>query len=390
MKPLDGITVVELATYAAAPACGRILLEQGARVIKIESGKTGDVYRYIGRVFGDPITKDENPIYDIFNADKEDISLNLKDSADRNKFMALLKKADVLLTNYRHAALVKLGVDYETLKVKFPELIYARIVGYGEKGPKAEFPAFDTVAMFAECGFMQDMVVETEGTYPLYLPMAVGDLACGTMLAGAIGTALYGRSKTGHGDYVSVSIYGTGLWLFGFMSMSTQYGYKFPKTRYEGSPLGIPYKTKDNKWIFACINEYDRYWKPYCEAFGAYDLIDDPKFCTREATFIPENRKECIKRFEGYAARKTAEEIGEKLERGDIIYTVLKHFKDNHSSEQALLNGYLIRHTYPSGKEITMAMPGVYLKSAGKPSGFGRHHEIGEDNDAVFRDFGVG
>ena len=104
-----------------------------------------------------------------------------------------------------------MGLDYDTLKVTFPNLIYATIIGYGEKGPKAEHPAFDTVAMFAECGFMQDMVVNTEGTYPMYLPFAVGDLACGTMLAGAIGTALYGRSKTGHGDYVSVSLFGTGM-----------------------------------------------------------------------------------------------------------------------------------------------------------------------------------
>lgn len=389
MKPLEGITVLELSTYAAAPSCGRILRMQGARVIKVESG-VGDVYRYIGMVFNNPISKDENPLYDTYNSGKDDISLDLKKPAEMDKFMALMSKADVFLTNNRHSALVKLGLDYETLKAKYPRLIFATVVGYGEKGPKANLPSFDTVTMFAEGGFLQDLMVDTEGAYPVYLPMAVGDLACGAMLSGAIGTALYGREKTGHGDYVSISLMGAGMWLFSFMSTGTQYGYTWPKSRYEGSPLGVPYKTKDGQWLMPCINEYDRYWRAFCEAFGAYDIIDNPKFCTREATLIPENRRDCVLYFEGLAAQKTTEELSEKLEAADIIFTVLKHFKDNHTNEQALLNSYMLKHTYPSGKEVTIAQPTcVYLESAGKPETFERAHAIGEDNKAVFEEFGL-
>lgn len=389
MKPLEGITVLELSTYAAAPSCGRILLTQGARVIKVEAG-IGDMYRYIGRVLNNPVTKDENPLYDTYNGGKEDIALNLKKQEDMKKFMAILGRVDVFLTNNRHSALAKLGLDYDTLKAKLPHLIYATVVGYGEKGPKSNFPSFDTVTMFAEGGFLQDMIVESEGAFPMYLPMAVGDLACGAMLAGAIGTALYGREKSGHGDYVSVSLLGAGMWLFSFLSTGTQYGYRWPKGRYEGSPLGVPYKTKDGLWLMPCINEYDRYWRPFCEAFGAYDMINDPRFCTRDATLIPENRRDCVKHFEALAAQKTARELSEKLEAADIIFTVLKHFKDNHTNEQALINGYMLKHTYPSGKELTLAQPCcTYLQSAGKPAEYQRHHEIGEDNDAIFAEFGL-
>ena len=107
--------------------------------------------------------------------------------------------------------------------------------------------------MFATGGLIQDMMVDAPGSYPVYLPMGFGDLICGTVLAGAIGTALYGRDKNGKGDYVSVSLYGAAMWMFSIMSTGTQFGYKWPRERYQGGPMGVPYKTKDNRWILQLL-----------------------------------------------------------------------------------------------------------------------------------------
>lgn len=387
MKPLEGITVVELSTYIAAPSCGRILATQGARVIKVEA-PAGDVERKFGPTLFCPATEEENPIYDTLNGGKDAVCLNLKDPADMERFHKLLEKADVFLTNNRLTPLKKMGLDYETLKEKYPRLVYAILLGYGEKGPKVNFPGFDAIAMFATGGFIQDMMVESPGAYPIYLPMGFGDLICGTVLAGSIGTALLGREKTGTGDYVSISLYGAGMWLFSIMSTGTQFGYQWPRKRYQGGPMGVPYKTRDGAWVLPVVNEYERYWAAFCKCVGAEEIIDNPRFCTKQATFDPKNREDCIRYFEEKVAQLDSDELIQKLEAADIIASKLGHFKDNHDSEQALVNGFMMPITYPGGDQITLAQPPVKM---GKVEQSRAEHAraIGEDNQKVFEEFGI-
>lgn len=387
MKPLEGITVVELSTYIAAPSCGRVLATQGARVIKVEA-PAGDVERKFGPTLFCPATPEENPIYDTLNADKDAVCLNLKDPADMAKFHQLLAKADVFVTNNRLSPLKKMGLDYETLKEKYPRLVYAILLGYGEKGPKVNFPGFDAIAMFATGGFIQDMMVEAPGAYPIYLPMGVGDLVCGTVLAGAIGTALLGREKTGTGDYVSVSLYGMAMWLFSIMSTGAQFGYKWPRGRYQGGPMGVPYKTRDGAWVLPVVNEYERYWAAFCKCVDAEELIEEPRFCTKQATFDPKNREDLIRIFEEKISKIDSDVLVSRLEAADIIASKLAHFKENHTSEQALVNGFMAPITYPNGDQVTLAQPPIRMGKL-EPSQAGAAHAIGADNDKVFEEFGI-
>ena len=110
MKPLEGITVVELSTYIAAPSCGRILATQGARVIKVES-PSGDVERKCGPTLFCPANDEENPIYDTLNGGKDHLMLDLKKPEDMERFHKLLAKADVFVTNNRLQALKKMRLD---------------------------------------------------------------------------------------------------------------------------------------------------------------------------------------------------------------------------------------------------------------------------------------
>lgn len=387
MKPLEGITVVELSTYIAAPSCGRILATQGARVIKVEA-PAGDVERKFGPTLFCPASDEENPIYDTLNGGKDAVMLNLREPADLERLHKLLAKADVFLSNNRPKALKKMGLDYDSLKEKYPNLIYAVLLGYGEKGPKVDFPGFDAIAMFATGGFIQDMMVDAPGNYPTYLPMGFGDLICGTVLAGAIGTALLGRTRTGKGDYVSISLHGAGMWMFSIMSTGTQFGYKWPRGRYQGGPMGVPYRTRDNRWVLPVVNEYERYWRAFCHAVGAEEIIDDPRFCTKQATFDPKNREDCIRYFEGCVAKMDAADLVKKLEEADIIASELAHFQDNHRSEQALVNNFMSPITYPNGDAVTLAQPPVKMGSVEEPRAE-RAHAIGADNEKVFQEFGI-
>ena len=128
-RTLEGIKVEELSTFVAAPVCARMLADMGAQVIKIESFK-GDPWRATAKA-STFTTDEENPVFDIYNAGKQSICLNIKHETGIKLLMELLADADVFVTNTRMASLKKLGLDYDSLKEMFPRLIYATDTGYG-------------------------------------------------------------------------------------------------------------------------------------------------------------------------------------------------------------------------------------------------------------------
>ena len=128
MKPLEGIKVVDLTTYLAAPTTVRVLGEWGADCVKIESAK-GDPARTQGAVFNMPYNDEENLAFDVANLNKKFITLNLKDPKGLEIAYRLLAEADVFVTNTRTKSLKKLGLDYDTLKEKFPRLVFAKVLG---------------------------------------------------------------------------------------------------------------------------------------------------------------------------------------------------------------------------------------------------------------------
>ena len=146
MKPLQGVKIVDLTTYLAAPTTVRVLGEWGADCIKIESAK-GDPARTQGAVFNMPFLDDENLAFDVANMNKRFITLNLKSEKGLEIAYKLLGEADVFVTNTRTKSLVKLGLDYDTLKEKFPKLIFAQVLGYGENGPEKDTAGFDVTCV---------------------------------------------------------------------------------------------------------------------------------------------------------------------------------------------------------------------------------------------------
>lgn len=133
-RPLEGVKVVELATFIAIPAVGRILADMGADVVKIESTK-GDNLRYTAPNEGRPSDPHEDTNFDLENANKKGIVLDVRTEKGKEILFKLLEDADILLTNWRPQALARQNLTYEDLKDRFPKLVYGNITGYGEKGP---------------------------------------------------------------------------------------------------------------------------------------------------------------------------------------------------------------------------------------------------------------
>lgn len=383
-KPLSGYRVVELSTYVAAPSCGRVLVDWGADVIKVEA-PSGDVFRTYGQVLKMPAGEEENPLWDMLNAGKRAVTIDLKTADGQALFHKLLEKADVLLTNTRPAALKELGLDYENLKERFPRLVYALITGFGESGPDADLPGFDVVAYWARSGFLLDLV--KPGEYPLYSPAGFGDMTVGSALFGGICAALLNRAKTGKGDKISISLYGAAVWFASLLILCTQerYGNPYPKARLDGNPLAIPYKCSDDEWVMLSLLDIDRLWKPFCGAIGHPELVADERFKTRER--LLNNKAELIVILDRVFAERPSREWLDQLRKADLVAAKLGHFKDVSKDSQAWANDFLFKKTFANGNEGVLPCPPLKSVSMGR-SEVPRGPFAGEHTQEVLEELG--
>lgn len=374
-KLLAGYKVVEMATYVAAPTCGKLLGDLGAEVIKIES-PFGDPWRY-----GNEDPHRVCPRFEVCNSGKKSVVLNLKTPEGMDAMLKLISQADIFLTNSRRQALIRLGLDQETLRARFPRLIYAWLSGYGGEGPDADLPAFDAAAFWARSGYMADLIIKTGDSYPLNTPLGVGDTITGTMLYASILTAVIRRMQTGEGDFVTTSLYNAGIWAAcGMVAVQQHCNDPMPLSRSQCRPEGASFQCADGRWILICILEFDRYAPAFYAALGYPGLLDDPRFDT------PEKRRarngELLELAEAAFARRPSGEWLTLLAERDIVCTRLEHFAEVAESEQAWANGYLQRVVYDNGEEYVYPCPPFRLDSQ-PPSQLTLAPRLGADTGRV-------
>lgn len=351
-KPLHGIKVVDLTLYAAGPGTGRMLADWGAQVVKVESFR-GDPMRDFGITMNCPSTPEENPCWEIGNANKESIALNLKTEDGQRIMNELLAEADVFITSNRTDALERLHLDYETVSKKHPHLVWGQINGWGDLGPNASAPGFDSVAFWARGGCMIDGT--ERDTSPMVTPIGFGDNTTACSLAAGVCAALVEKLRTGKGNKVQVSLYAQAIWCGGYMIQSTQYGQdRYPKSRREDvSPLVSSYRGSDGEWFFITVLEYERYWPDLCEkVIHRPELAGDPRFATADAA--KEHRAEQIAILDGEFNKKTCEEWLELLSAADIAHNKINHFVDVHTDPQAIENHYVYDLEHRNGHHSTV------------------------------------
>ena len=381
-KPLEGIKVVELASFVAAPAAGRMLAEMGADVIRVES-TAGDPWRFYGVNCGLPVADEENPLFDLYNLGKRGIQLDTKTPEGKEILLRLLGEADVFITNNRLKSLVRAGLDYDSLKDRFPKLIYGLVTGYGQTGPDVDAPGYDGVAFFSRSGMLADMA--EPGGYPASAPGCVGDGATGAALFGGICAALLNRERTGMGDFVETSLFGNAVWLCGTMSAFEQYGYHYPKKRSEMGALYTFYKCKDGEWLHLAVTQHDRYWKPLAEALNVPELAEDERF--KNAALISRNRAQLIPLLEQAFSQFDYDEIAARLRERDIVFDRMRHYRELAADPQAVANGFVKEHIYENGHSFMMAMLPVHMRNMDE-TGTGRGPQMGEHTDEILKQYG--
>lgn len=360
-KPLEGYKVLDLTTYVAAPVCARLLSDMGAKVIKIEHPR-GDGWREYGISQNLRFSEDQNPIFDIYNTGKEFISVNLKSQQGQEIVHKLLAEADIFVTNTRPAALKRLGLSYEELKERYPKLVYAVVLGYGEQGPQADLPAYDSTAYWTRSGFLRDMAPPTEHYRPIIPPIGVGDTATSYLLLAQICAALVAREKTGQGDYIRAGLYQAGIFTNACMEILSQkpWGKIYPRHWKLSAPSGC-YECADGEWIYMSPGQLSITIPKSLAMIGRADLVGDPRFMDRDAR--AENIDALYEVYRDGFLSKTSDEWTTLAQEYDLPLMRMNHFSDVSEDEQAWANGYLERMTCPDGETVVMPASPIRMNS---------------------------
>ena len=358
-KPLKGVKVVDLTYFVAGPGTARILADMGADVIKVEPS-WGDPGRLTGQSLKIPVVDEKaNPFYTTYNANKRGIALDLKSDKGMSILHRLLKDADVFLTSYRTKALVKLGLDYDSLHEKYPQIVWAQVNGFGDNGPAKDNPGFDTVAFWARSGAMSDNAERGTTINPA---IGFGDASTSCSLAAGILGALYEQAKTGVGKKVMVSLFGQAIWAMSAIIPAAQYGDEYPKTRKNAvSPVINSYQCKDGKWIFLSILEHERYIDILFKALGREDLIGYEDFAT--TLKAKENAVELISVLDKEFLKLTQDEADQLLTDNDIAHERIQTASDIVKDAQALENNYVVPFENRDGSKTYLSMPPIKFNS---------------------------
>ena len=273
---LEGLKVVELATYIAAPGAGGIMADWGAAVVKVES-PAHDPIRNFFEGFGEEFTT--NSVFELDNRGKRGIVLDISKPEGREALVRLVRGADVFLTNTRPAALKRARLDYDTLTAENPRLVYCSVTGYGSEGPDADKPGFDIASFWARAGVAGLTIPKAYEPFPIRTGM--GDHVTSLATVSAILAALLERTRTGKGRLVETSLLRAGVYSVGSdLSIQMRYGrVASNRTRKESvNPTSNFFKTSDGRWLCLVPRQGGSDWKDLARALGRPEIVDDARF----------------------------------------------------------------------------------------------------------------
>jgi crotonobetainyl-CoA:carnitine CoA-transferase CaiB-like acyl-CoA transferase len=342
-RMLDGIRVVEVASMILVPAAGAVMADFGADVVKVEAPE-GDQNRYLHEL---PALPDSDIPYSFLmdNRGKRGIVLDLKTADGIAVVHRLLADADVFLTNYRAAALQRLSLRYEDLAPLNGRLVYASGTGFGELGPEAGKPAYDTVVYWSRSG-IETSLLTPDGALG-QIPAGSGDHPSAMSLFGAVMLALFARERTGRGAHVTTSLLANGVWANAALIQAQLCGATFhPKVpRERGQALSVYYRTGDGRALkFSFVNPA-KLWPRLCGALDRPDLVADARFA--EAAPRRANAAALMAILEPIIAKHDAAYWKGRLEAYDLPFAILPTYAEIACDEQMRANGLLPALDHP-------------------------------------------
>ncbi len=378
--PLEGYRVLDWTVWQQGPVATALLGDLGAEVIKIEQRGVGDPGRGVAKITG-AVTgvQGRNWYFENNNRNKRSLAVDLNKQEGKQIIYRLVEKSDAFVQNLRQGVAVRLGLDYDTLVGYNPRLVYASASGWGPEGPDTERPSYDLTGL-ARSGLMTQ--IGEPNTPPLNIYTGIGDQMGATMTALGVITALLVRERTGMGQKVDTSLYGSLIWLQGVsVAMQLILGTGPPRTdrTKAGNPLFNHYLCKDGKWLVLSHLQADRHWPAVCRALGIEHLEKDPKFENMEVR--GKNARELIAVMDQIFASKSREEWLKTLgEAEDLCFEPIQTLAEMVSDPQASANDYITDFDHPVwGAVKAVGYPMKFSKTPAVVQGpapeFGQHTE---------------
>jgi crotonobetainyl-CoA:carnitine CoA-transferase CaiB-like acyl-CoA transferase len=376
--PLAGIRVLEFTTVVLGPWACQMLGDMGADVIKVEP-PGGDSNRQIGPAHHSLM----GPLFLTCNRNKRSIVLDLKQPAGRDASLRLAARSDVLVHNFRPAALARLGIDYEVVRRLNPKIVYCGTYGYGRKGPYRDRPAYDD-SIQAASGIAA--LPAHMGREPDYVPTLVADKTTAMAVVSAVTAALFHRERSGVGQEIEVPMYET---LVSYVMAEHLFGHVFDPA--EGppgytrllSPHRRPYKTRDG--YLAVLPYLNEHWRIFCEAAERPELVTDARFATLPLRLA--NIDEVYEETGRILTTRTTGEWLEILGPTSVPTMIVNGLDDLLTDEHLTAIGFW--HSFDHPTEGRIRLPGIPVTFSETPGEI-RHlpPRLGEHSVAILEEIG--
>lgn len=362
--PLDGVRIIALEQYIAAPYCTMWLADCGAEVIKIERPGGGDPRRNYQPALESESGESVYGGFVTYNRNKKSVALDLQSPEGRQVYLDLIKSADVVVENLKPGSVDKLGIGYADLSKINPKLIYAAISGYGRTkeldGAYSGLPAFDPVIQ-AMSG-ITNLFGDEDGP-PEVSPLALGDLFTGVMAGYQILLALFMRERTGVGQYIDAAMYDSlvalnekSLMFYTFAGEVLSRG----RDKYQA-----PYRTfavKDG--YVALITPNDLIWARFCKALGKEEWVSDPQMADGRMRAANTDAWEPF--VEQWMAERTSDEVVAALDKFGVPAGKVQTGKDLANCEHLKARKALVEVEDPDVGSLILARAPVRLSGMGE------------------------
>jgi crotonobetainyl-CoA:carnitine CoA-transferase CaiB-like acyl-CoA transferase len=382
---LEGIKVIDCASFIAGPASTTIMSDFGADVIKIESPGRGDPYR--NSVSAGPTDGDLPAQWTLDNRNKKGLALDLKTPEGLDVLYRLVEQADVFVTNMPFPVRKRLKISYEDLAPLNERLIYGSLSAYGEAGPDADRAGFDSTALWARTGLM-DLVKPSPDSAPARSLPGMGDHPTATALFAAIMSAMYQREKTGKGAQVSTSLLANGMWWNGLYTQAVLCGGVVqcrPPREESDDALNNLYRTRDDRWIHLNLIHQPHRWSDFAALTGDESLMNDARYETPDSR--RENRKPLISSLDVVFAQRDFADWRATLSENNLVFGQVSKTEDLFDDPQMQASGAIKPlHAPNSGATFTVDSPLWVGGVEKRPAGPAPH--LGEHTEEVLRDYG--
>ncbi len=375
-KALSRFTVLDLTRVRSGPTCVRQLADWGANVIKIETPE----HLEGGEPLGGPR---EGPDFKNLHRNKRSMTLNLKSPEGVAALKKMVRKADVVVENFRPDVKARLGIDYRTLRKINPRLVYASISGFGQSGPYVRRPGFDQIAQ-GMGGLMS--ITGEPGQGPLRVGIPVADLTAGLFCAMGILVALLEREKSKKGQEVQTSLLQSQIFMLDFQAARYLVDGDVPKQAGNNHPTSIPtgvFKTADGHINISTAGQ--KIWERCAEALDAPELVKRPEYAT--GALRSKNRDALNAEINAITVRRPTAEWVERFNEAGVpcgpIYAIDQTFADPQVKHLGIAQAVKTKDKKPLtlvGQPFSLSRTPSRL--AAPPPGRGQH------TDAVLKEFG--